>query len=142
MNATTLPTAHLLRRLGAVLYDSLVLLALWFLATAILLPFTHGEAIHSGNPLYQTYLFLISFAFFAGFWTRGGQSIGMRAWRLKVVGRDGKPVTLWNALLRFLVAIASWAPCGLGFLWSLFEPNRRTWHDLYSETDLVVLPKL
>lgn len=127
--------------MGAVLYDTLILIALWFLATAILLPFTHGEALESGNPLYQTYLFLLTFIFFAGFWTRGGQTLGMMAWRIRVVGREGKPVTLWNALLRFIVAIGSWAIFGLGFFWSLFEANKRTWHDLYSETDLVVLPK-
>jgi len=77
-NSQDLPPAGLLRRLGAFLYDILLLAAIWIIAGFIALPFHGGEAT-IGNPWYQTYLFLISFSFFAWFWTRGGQTLGMRA---------------------------------------------------------------
>ena len=126
--------AGLLPRLGAVLYDSLLLLAVWFCATAILLPFTHGEALQAGNPLYTSYLFMISFFFYGWFWVHGGQTLGLRAWRLRVQRPDGRPITWLQALLRFLTALVSWAALGMGFWWILIDRQKRGWHDLYSET--------
>ncbi|MFA7097254.1 MAG: RDD family protein [Gammaproteobacteria bacterium] len=134
-------TAGLLRRLGAILYDSLLLLALLSVATALVLPLTGGEAIAPGNPLYTSYLFFVGFFFFAWFWIHGGQTLGMRAWRIRVQQRNGAPITWGQALLRFLVAIASWLLLGAGFLWALFDKERMTWHDRYSQTVLVVVPK-
>lgn len=137
---STVP-AGLLPRLGAVFYDSLLLLAVWFCATAILLPFTHGEALRAGNPLYTSYLFMVSFFFYGWFWVHGGQTLGLRAWRLRVQRPDGRPITWLQALLRFLTAMVSWAALGLGFWWALFDKQKRGWHDLYSETETVRVSK-
>lgn len=136
-----LPRAGLFRRLAAILYDSLLLLAVLFIATFIALPLSGGEAVSGYNPFLTTYLMFVAFGFFAWFWTHGGQTLGMRAWRLRVVTYDGHPIGLWHALLRFLVAVPSWLLLGLGFLWSLWDKEHLTWHDHYSETILVVLPK-
>lgn len=131
----------LLRRLGAILYDSLLLFALFFIATALVLPLTGGQAIAPHNPFYTSYLFLISFFFFAWFWTHGGQTLGMRAWRIRVQQRNGSPITWTQALLRFMTAIASWLLLGAGFLWVLVDREKMAWHDRYSQTVLVVVPK-
>ncbi len=131
----------LLRRLAAIVYDTLLLFALLFVATTLALVFTWGQAIEPNNPLFTTYLFLVAFFFFAWFWTHGGQTLGMRAWRIRVQQRDGSPITLWQALLRFLGALASWACLGLGFLWILFDQERQSWHDRFSETILVMTPR-
>lgn len=133
--------AGLLRRLGAILYDSLLLFALLFVATALVLPLTGGQAIAPHNPLYTSYLFLVSFFFFAWFWTHGGQTLGMRAWRIRVQQRNGSPITWTQALLRFMTAIASWLLLGAGFLWALVDREKMAWHDRYSQTVLVVVPK-
>ena len=120
--------AGLWRRLGAVGYDVLLLLAVLFLATAMILPFTHGEAVNAHNPLYTSYLFITTFVYFAWFWTHGGQTLGMRAWGLRLEQANGEPVTLWHALLRFLAAIPSWLLLA-GVLMALFNPQRQTWYD-------------
>ena len=60
-----LPPCGLLRRTGAMVYDGILLFAVLFLATALLLPFTHGAAIKSGNYFYLGYLLLISYLYFA-----------------------------------------------------------------------------
>ncbi len=133
--------AGLLDRLAALLYDALLLLALLFVATALLLPFTRGEALQPHNPFYSTYLLFISFFFFGWFWMHGGQTLGMRAWRLQLRRLDGKPLTWWHALLRFLTAIPSWALGGLGFWWMLIDRRRLTWHDRISETCIVRLAR-
>lgn len=113
-SVTTAPRAGVLRRLAAIAYDSLLLLAVLFIASWAALPFTHGEAVHANNPLFTSYLFLITFFFFAWFWIHGGQTLGMRAWRLRVQLRDGNPIGWWHALLRFLTGLPAWGLLGLG----------------------------
>ncbi len=81
------------------------------------------------------------FAFFAKFWTHNGQTLGMQVWgRAHPESRrlGGQPVA---GLLRFVVAIGSWLCFGLGFLWMLWDKDKRTWHDRYSESIVVQLPK-
>jgi uncharacterized RDD family membrane protein YckC len=94
-----------------------------------------------GDPLLSTLLLLALFAFFAKFWTHAGQTLGMQVWGIRVQNADGTGISLWQALLRFVVAIASWLCVGLGFFWSLFDKQKRSWHDMYSETQLVRIPK-
>lgn len=128
----------LLRRLAAIVYDSIVLIGLLFLAT---LPPTllYGGGISEPLPAFmmQLYLLAVAFVFFGGFWTHGGQTIGMRAWHIRVVDEDGRSITWRHALVRFLAALLSWGLVGIGFLWSLFDRERRTWHDRVSGTHTV-----
>ena len=74
-------------------------------------------------------------------WLRGGQTLGMRPWRLKVTTPDGRLAPAKQLWLRYAVAIVSLAAGGLGFLWSLVDRDRRTWHDLASGTVLVRLQR-
>jgi len=126
-----------LRRLAAQIYDLLLLIALLFLATALLLPFTSGVAVSAQQTLiYRAYLLVISFFFYGWFWTHGGQTLGLRAWKIKVLTLDQKPINWNQALLRFATAMISWAFFGLGFLWILIDKNRCSWHDHLSKTAL------
>lgn len=96
----------------------------------------------AGNHLpLQLYLVLSPMAFFSWFWMHGGQTLGMRAWRLRVQRFDGRPLTLWQVLLRFLAAIPAWALLGLGYLWILVDKDRLALHDRFSESMIVRLPK-
>ena len=132
--------AGLLVRLVAMFYDALLLLSALLIATAIVLLVTRGN-LHTHNPFFRTMLFLICFSFYAWFWLHGGQTLGMRAWKLRVQNIDGRPITIWQALLRFLVAIPSFAFAGLGFLWMLVDKDKMTWYDRFSESVIVRLPK-
>lgn len=128
----------LFKRLAIVLYDSLLLLAILFVATACWLPFTEGEAVSTaGQPVLFIYLLGVSFIFYGWFWTHGGQTLGMKAWKVKVCRLDGEPLGWGRAGLRFLYAILSWGMCGLGFIWILFFPDSAAWHDRLSKTKLV-----
>ncbi|MEW8462123.1 MAG: RDD family protein [Candidatus Thiodiazotropha endolucinida] len=129
----------LIRRLDAILYASLLLIALWFLATAIVtLPF--------GNPsgtmllFFQFFIFeIIPLIFFTGFWARGGQTLGMRAWRLKLIRMDGGDVGWSDALKRHFAALFSILAFGLGFIWILVDPQKLAWHDRLSKTRLIIV---
>ncbi len=127
----------LTRRLGAVVYDALLLFSVLFGATALLLVFTGGEAIEPGNVLLTAYLGLVGFVYFAWCWTHGGQTLGMRAWRLRICTLEGKTPTWPQCGLRYLGAIVSWSCAGAGFLWVLLDKDRRAWHDRLSGTVLV-----
>jgi uncharacterized RDD family membrane protein YckC len=129
----------LLRRLAVILYDALLLLAVLFLATAVALPFNAGQAFSSGQFAYPVYLLVISFLFYGWFWTRGGQTLGLRAWKIKVCRFDGGVVSWRLAVLRFAAAGLSWVCLGLGFFWCLFDKKRLCWHDYLSGTCLVKL---
>jgi uncharacterized RDD family membrane protein YckC len=127
----------LLRRLAAIFYDLLLLFALLAVATTLItLPFGMPEG---GSLLaFQWFLFeIIPLLFFTGFWWRGGQTLGMRAWRLKVVRMDGSPVRWGDALKRHLAALLSCLTLGLGFLWVLIDSNGLAWHDRLSGTRLI-----
>lgn len=130
-----------MRRLAAIFYDSLLLGAIWMAATFPVLAFTHGEAIRSGNLVYTTYLLLIGWLFFSWFWTRGGQTLGMRAWRIRVQTVNGAPLDWRQSTRRYLASVLSWLSLGIGFFWQWIDADQRTWHDRLSGTRLVVLPK-
>lgn len=139
-------TPGLLRRLAAIGYDLLLIIALLVAADAlVILPLGIGWDLKpeqiSGHPLFRLYLLSVIVGFFCWFWLRGGQTTGMRAWRIKLVRDDGKPLRLVDALLRQLAALLSWAAVGIGFLWSLWDPERLTWHDRLTGTRLIMLAK-
>jgi uncharacterized RDD family membrane protein YckC len=128
-------TPSLLRRLAAIFYDLLLLLSLLFVATALILPFNAGQAFTT-HWFYSLYLMVVSFVFYGWFWTHGGQTLGLRAWKLQVLTFDEKAITWLQAFWRFSGAIVSWSALGLGFLWSLTNKNKRCWHDVLSKTDI------
>ena len=147
------PSAGLTRRLAAIFYDFLLCIALLIIVTfiykLILMGFYGQEQLKQmsdsgaldGDPLLSTVLFMSLFGFFAKFWTHNGQTLGMQVWGLRIQNKDGTAITLWQAMLRFLVAIGSLLLLGLGYLWVIWDKEKRTWHDIYSESLVVHLPK-
>ncbi len=135
-------TATLMRRIGAMLYDGLLALALLFLSTLPFIAAREGEPVESSeNFLYRSVLVAVIYVFFVGFWTRSGRTLGMQSWRLQLETLDGGKAGTRAATLRFFAALVSWAPLGLGFLWSLWDAERLTWHDRISATRIVYYPK-
>ncbi len=132
-------------RLLAMVYDLLPLAALWMATSAMMLLLRGGVRVTPGSAAAMVefvLLLAVTFAYLGLSWRRGGQTLGMRAWRLRLVNVDGSSPVPWRALvLRYLVAMVSLAAVGLGLAWSLLEPSRRTWHDLASGTVLVRMPK-
>ena len=129
--------APLRLRLAAAIYDLLPLVGLWFLAVVLALAITGGALdTHTlaGKFLVQGLALVLSSAYFIVSWSRGGQTIGMRAWKLRVVRADGRSVRWPLALLRFIVALVSLAPLGAGFWWALVDAQKRTWHDMAANT--------
>jgi len=134
----------LLRYLAVILYDSLLLFSVLFLATGIAYTITDGAIVYpikdvQVNVMFQVYLLVVSFFYFAWSWVRGGQTLGMKAWRVRLVANDNQAISLRQCLLRFLLSIVSWLIFGMGFFWAFFNQQHRTWHDLISDTHLIVI---
>lgn len=130
-------TPGLLRRLMIIFYDAMLLFSVLFFAGMLAYPITHAK-----NSLgYSVYLFLVCFLYFGWQWTHGGQTLAMGTWSVRLQSISGEKVTWKQAIIRFLVAIISWLAVGLGFLWILFDREKRAWHDIASGTRLIKLPK-
>jgi len=132
----------LLRRLAAIVYDALLNLAVWIIAALVFVAFNKGEAIETYQNLpLQVSLATISFAYFVGYWTRVGRTLGMQSWGLQLETSGGQPPSLTSATVRFFAALLSWVPLGLGFIWQLWDKDKLTWHDRISGTRLVHYPR-
>lgn len=135
--------AHLGWRLAAIVYDCLPVLALWFaVSVLVLLLLRGGVPIVPWTPMFwlqNLLLWAVTGLYVVESWRRGGQTLGMRPWRLRVVDVEGNPASrnaLWR---RYALATLSLAAAGIGYLWSLVDRERRTLHDLGSRTRLVRL---
>jgi len=136
--ASTTPPSHLGWRVLALLYDLFPAFALWFLVAAIFVAL-RGDAITGGAWGLAEFLalWLVTGAYAVASWRRGGQTLGMRPWRLRVVAPDGTPAGLRALCLRYAVGSLSLFAAGLGFLWALVDRDRLTWHDRASGTRMV-----
>ncbi|GAB1594562.1 RDD family protein [Lysobacter claricitrinus] len=129
-------------RLFALAYDFWPVAALWMVAS-LLFNIVYSIAMHAERayvrPVSWTALllwivcWLIAGVYAVASWSRGGQTLGMRPWRLRVVGIDGAPDR--RALIRrYAVGTLSLLLGGIGFWWAWFDRDRMTWHDRVSRT--------
>lgn len=144
--ASALPSASLVRRACAMVYDGLLLLALLMIVTALFLPFTGGEAVRWATfplltVLYWPVIVAAIVIYFGVPWTERGQTLGMASWRIRVQRNDGYLLTWRDVIARLAASLVSWAPAGLGWAWALVDRERRTWHDSLSRSRVVLLPK-
>ncbi|MEO5625571.1 MAG: RDD family protein [Dokdonella sp.] len=138
----SLKPASLWLRIAAAVYDLFPLIALWMLSAGLFLLVARGRVDVAHPPFaYQialrATLLCVSTAYFVVSWSRGGQTIGMRAWHLRVVASDGGALPWPRALLRFAVAVVSLAAFGAGFFWCLIDRQQRCWHDIAASSALM-----
>ena len=143
--------APLWRILAAMAYDSILVIAIWMVVTFIILSFfgvenartLEGEAVVL-DPIYKnitfTAMIVSAWAFYGWFWTHSGQTLGMQAWRIRVVSKQGQPITVAQSVVRFGAAMVSWLLLGIGYWMMLFNSEKETLHDKVSNTRLVSVP--
>lgn len=129
------------RRLASGLYESLLLVALVFLATFPFLAL-FGDSSHGWRRhVLQLWVIAVWGAYFSWFWTRGGQTLPMKTWKLRVVRHDGRALTPFHALHRYGLALLGLAALGIGFLWALVDRDGQFLHDRLAGTALVDAPR-
>lgn len=149
------------RRMAAWMYEGMLLFAVVFVAGWLFSALSQmRHALDDRRPLLQAFLFVVFGIYFVWFWSRG-QTLAMKTWGLRLVGRDGRAVPQWRALLRYLLAwlwflpplfIARWLPFqvsggevgvllfGWVAIWAVlarFHPERQFWHDAWAGTRLI-----
>lgn len=131
-------------RLLALFYDLWPAVALWMAVAALFLAAHHNQPLAPFSPL-QLLLWLLCWGLTGAYallsWRRGGQTLGMRPWRLRVRAIDGATPTWRAVLVRYLVGTASLLLGGLGFWWAWIDRDRLTWHDRASGTRMRREPK-
>lgn len=132
------PRPSLIRHLMIMLYDVLLLLSALLFAATVAVVANAGEAIGANNPVFFFYLLMVSLFFYGWFWTHGGQTLGMRAWKVYLVTEDYQPVSWKQASLRFAAALMSWLCLGLGYWWQWLSKEKKSWPDIISSTQLIV----
>ena len=125
----------------AILYDSLLVFALMALATLPFIAANGGNYVEPGTLPHQLALATVAWLFFAGFWCFSGRTLGMQSWGLRLENREGETPGIGVATLRFVAAIVSWLPLGLGFWWQIWDQDNLAWHDRLSGTKLRYYPK-
>lgn len=129
----------LARRVAAMTYDTVIVIGLLLIATAVISPLDTGNQRALRDPFFTLYLVGIWYFYLSICWIHGGMTLGMRAWKIVLQADEGK--TGWrHCTTRFVVALISVAAVGAGFAWSLFDPQRRCWHDIASRTGLYLGP--
>ncbi len=140
----------LLRRLAAMLYDTLLILPLIMLTVAaatglqVLLTGSAGDKDYSAtlHPfVVQGLAALTIICFYSCFWILKGQTLGMQAWRIRLRSFNGTDISLRQALLRCICAMISLLVAGAGYWWCMLDSKGRYWHDYLSKSELELLPK-
>jgi uncharacterized RDD family membrane protein YckC len=126
------------RRVASGLYDLLINVALAIVAT---FPFVALFGDSTGGlrrHLLQAWLLLVLGAYYVWFWTRGGQTLPMKTWRIRLVRAEGAgPVNTGRAIHRYLLAVLGLLAAGLGFAWAFFDRDRQFLHDRLAGTALI-----
>jgi len=128
----------LIRLLLVMVYDTVIVFAVLMVAgsIALLLPFKSQMA--GKDPLYTLYLLLFWFFYLAWCWRNGGMTLGMRAWKVRLLDAGGSTQPGWlQCILRFTAAFVSAAALGAGYWWILVDKDHRSWHDRVSKTQLI-----
>ncbi len=150
---SALTPAPLWRRIAAIVYDTFLVIALLVLVGFINLGIQMAifgedqlrqmtkQGVTLDGPLFYMAILLTIFGFFSVCWTKKGQTLGMQAWRICIVSDNGHPISLIQALQRFLVAIPSLCLAFAGLIWIKVDPQQKSWQDKASCSRTVLLQK-
>lgn len=137
-SATPSDTPGIMRRVFSMIYETLLLLAVLFIAGFLFLSITHDASSATMKPIFRGYLLLVSAGYFIWFWRHGGQTLAMKTWRMKIVSKDGSGITLKQASLRFIVALFGIILGGIGIFWAVFDRDKQFLHDRLAGTRIII----
>ena len=137
------------RRFIAMVYDLFLILAITMAYGAITLTaFTMitGEQNSDYKPVLNGPGYFLGWlttvgCFYNYFWIKAGQTVGMKAWRLKVISASGQNISVKQACLRYLVSLFSFFCFGVGYWVCLFRKDKQSLHDIVSQTRTMQYPK-
>ena len=120
----------------SLVYEGLLLSAVLFVASYLFLSLARDAQSGLPRALFQFYLLSVCGAYFVFCWTRTGQTLPMKTWRMRVVKLEGGALSIGRAFWRYLLAIAGMLS-GLSLLWAPFDRERQFLHDRLAGTCIV-----
>lgn len=138
-NALPQQPAGVFRRFAAMFYDAFLLFAVLMASLMIAVALNSGEMVPRVPA--TLIVLLVNFSFFSFFWKRGGQTLGMKTWHLRLVSNNGGNISTTQCAWRVLGAALSLATAGLGYFWQWIDKDQRTLPDIISGTRVMYQPK-
>ena len=108
-----------------------------FIATFPFLALFGDATLGWRRHVLQAWVVVVCGAYFTWFWTRGGQTLPMKTWNLRVARIDGAPLTIGDAVRRYVLAVVGFFALGLGFWWAFVDRDRQFLHDRACGTVIV-----
>ncbi len=130
----------LLRRLGAISYDVFLAFSLAFCVVGIILIIFFEKQAQTDVWIFFVYLITI-YLYFTWSWVKGGQTLGMKAWKFHIEQHNTEPITQQQAFMRFVISILLFLPLGFGLVYQLFDRDNLALNDRLSNTRLMKNPK-
>jgi uncharacterized RDD family membrane protein YckC len=140
-NAIGNPLAPLLIRVAAMIYESLLIVAVILVAALPFLMLLGNAEVGWRHFVFQLYLAGVLLLYFSAFWMRSGQTLAMKTWRIRLVGPGGGRLSFKQSVSRFALALSGLLLAGAGFWWALFDRDRQFLHDRLLGTRLVRVPR-
>jgi len=122
--------AALFPRFASLGYEAILLTPVLFIAAYLFLALTQA-AVRTPmlHAVFQIWLLGVLAIYFVYCWHRGGQTLAMKTWRIRVARKDGSALSVREALARFLLALWSLSLFGAGFWWGFVDRERQFLHD-------------
>ncbi len=149
------------RRLACLMYEGLLLFGVVMIATYLYSALTQQRHALNGRHGLQAFLFIVVAIYFVWFWSHGGQTVAMKAWHIRVVDTQGKPLSELKAFRRYILSWLWFLPALLWvWLWNMhglvmvastvgtgiiayaalarWNPQRAFWHDVVNGSQLIL----
>lgn len=133
--------APFLIRIATMVYELLLVTAVVFVASFVIIPVVGEMHAPWQRHLFQVYILAVLFVYFSAFWLRSGQTLAMKTWRIRLVNPEGTRISFKQAALRFILALLGLILAGAGFWWALFDRDGQFFHDRIVGTRLIRLPR-
>lgn len=128
------------KHIAAFVYDIFPVVGILLLTSFVTLIIRNGQEVARNTIWFDVLLFCEVAFYYVYSWKIGGQTLGMRAWKMKIIPNDKNQATLtWTqALVRFLVGIVS---CfgGIGIFWKVITKDKTTWMDKVSNSKTLIV---
>lgn len=130
--------AGLRRRIASMMYEILLIAALFLVSGFFFIGIMQKFDRDFVRPIFQLAILFVCGTYFVWFWVHGGQTVAMKAWRLKLIEDSGRLISKKCGIFRFIFAILSLGLFGAGFIWALFDADRKFLHDRLLGTSIVI----
>ncbi len=150
MNTSSATPSPIWRRIAALVYDTLILLAISFMygATLTAIAVKSGHEPEGYQPMFSSPLFLLGWlfcliSFYCWFWHKSGQTLGMRTWRIKLVQNTvgASPPTWKQCILRSIISPMVILCLGIGYWYQWLNKDQLSLHDKLTGTRVIVIKK-